>query len=98
MELIDRTKLPRTVTHYAETEYEVGFEEGQQSIIEAINDAPIVDAVLGVRCKDCNLSMPAYTNGKMSETEIYCPFLDIRKPNDWHCGDGLRKRKDAETQ
>lgn len=42
-----------------------------------------------VRCKDCILSMPAYTNGKISETEIYCPSLDIRKPIDWHCGDGL---------
>lgn len=61
MELIDRTKLPRTVTFCSETEHDIGFEEGQLSIIEAINDAPVIDAVTVVRCKDCNFSIN--TNG-----------------------------------
>ena len=64
--------------------------------LDVIDEQHTVDAVPVVRCKDCYLSMPAYTNGKMSETEIYCPFLDIRKPKDWHCGDGLRKRKEED--
>lgn len=81
MELIDRTKLPRTVTHYAETEYEVGFEEGQQSIIEAINDAPVIDAVTVVRCKDCNFF----------HKHKWCSLNDTNMCDEDFCSYGERK-------
>lgn len=101
-DLIARNRLLKEIREVYEDEFPCasgGFDDFVTNILpNIINSQPVADAITVVRCKDCILSMPAYTKGKMSETEIYCPFLDIRKPNDWHCGDGLRKSKDAETQ
>lgn len=51
MDLIDREKLPREVSYCAETEHDIGYEEGAQSIIEEINDAPTIDAIPIVKAK-----------------------------------------------
>ena len=54
-----------------------------------VAEAPIVDAVPVVRCKDCKNRMTELFNDK--KTMYYCPFVDRYTVNDWYCADGERK-------
>lgn len=57
------------------------------AMLDNIKDAPTVDAVPVVRCKDCRFGI-AHKYG------IYCPLLAYTRPGDWFCANGERKRKE----
>lgn len=64
-----------------------------RELIEQILDAPTVDAVEVVRCKDCRFG------NRYDEDLIECP-LDLNNPPeynpyDWYCPNGTR-REDAD--
>ena len=63
--------------------------------VEFINDAPTIDAVPVVRCKDCRYSDDYYNDGgcycKHPEQGMRC----IGTNWNWYCADG--ERKDDET-
>ena len=45
MELIDKNELPNCVVPVGENEYEIGFDDGKECIIDEINDAPVIEAI-----------------------------------------------------
>lgn len=55
--------------------------------LNAVKDAPTVDAVEVVRCKDCKYSTPDI----MSEDYIACWERNTVMPNDGFCSYGKRK-------
>ena len=55
------------------------YVDGVQSMLEAIDSAPTVDAVLVVRCKYCAVPHNKYTgcpklNWLVTPPDFYCPF------------------------
>ena len=55
------------------------YVDGVQSMLEAIDSAPTVDAVPVVRCKYCAVPQNKYTgcpklNGLVTPPDFYCPF------------------------
>ena len=61
-----------------------GYARGWNSAIEIIEEAPTVDAVEVVRCKDCLYN----ENGICVHSESYD---DTNHRPDYFCADGLRK-------
>lgn len=63
------------------------YVEGVQSVLEAIDAAPTVDAVEVVRCKDCE-----YSYDEISY--LYCSHgvcVDCEVPPDFYCAEGKRR-------
>ena len=71
------------------------YVDGDQSILEAIDIAPTVDAVEIVRCRDCKHYMPQKKSAHWENRANYCNRL-VRikvRPNDF-CSYGERKDGD----
>ena len=58
-----------------------------------IDNAPTIDAVPVVRCKDCQ-NWEAHLFG--ADGDCYCPFVDHYTTGDWFCADGERKDDEAD--
>lgn len=55
---------------------------------ERIEDAPTVDAVRVVRCKDCSHSDVC----KMDDGDVrYCHIFEMQTEDDYYCADGERR-------
>ena len=59
------------------------------SACEAIYEAPVVDAVPVVRCKDCKHSEEAFIPNR----ELWCNAHEIHCTSEWFCADGVRRIK-----
>jgi len=57
-----------------------------QWVADEIGNAPVVDAVQIVRCKDCKHGR-LYDNGML----VACDFEELSKDPDWFCADGEAK-------
>ena len=57
---------------------------------EFIDEAPTVDAVPVVRCKDCTYYKESYEG-------VFCSSTGAGMPEDGYCSDGERKDEDDET-
>lgn len=57
---------------------------------EDINDAPTVDAVELVRCKDCENWEKTWTND-WGKDYHYCPMVDGVRKADFYCADAERR-------
>ena len=68
------------------------YVDGDQSILEAIDIAPTVDAVEIVRCRDCKHYMPQKKSAHWENRANYCNRFAMIKvqPNDF-CSYGERK-------
>ena len=67
---------------------------GANKIIDRIKEAPTVDAVEVVRCRDCIMKDPPEKYG-----DLQCSVLGIPMKNDNFCSYGIRKnsiRKDGD--
>ena len=66
------------------------YVDGVQSVLEAIDSAPTVDAVEVVRCRDCEYSY--------DEISYLCcchgVCVDCEVPPDFYCAEGKRKEND----
>lgn len=51
--LINAAEFPTEHINTGEDDYEIGFDDGVQMMLDEIKDAPTVDAVPVVRCKNC---------------------------------------------
>ena len=61
--------------------------------VREIDDAPTIDAVEVVRCKDCKHWETDWTpNFAKSDTEHYCPYVSLLRDADWYCKDGERSK------
>ena len=70
------------------------YVDGDQSILEAIDIAPTVDAVEVVRCKDCKHYMPQKKSAHWENRANYCNRVAMIKtqPYDF-CSYGERKNE-----
>ena len=63
-----------------------------------IDDAPTVDAVPVIRCKDCKYwdkNVPIFNVVEMNRR--YCDVINHITPEDWFCRSGDRKETQDET-
>ena len=91
--LEERDKIPRTITT---APYELGTEKpfragdqmrcGIRKALRCIEQAPTVDAVLVVRCRECRFDIPR-DDGSFG---CYRNFMDYHNPDDF-CSYGERK-------
>lgn len=89
MELIDRNEFAKILYLNVRNDNLRIYAE----VCNILKDAPIVDAVEVVRCKDCRFAEEAYCrDGKISRTEIYCVWHDERHENNYYCAGGERKK------
>lgn len=66
------------------------------SMVMEIDDAPTVDAVEVVRCKDC--MHYGFTDNRIPEEQVWwCYFWDDVKSPDAYCSDGEREDGDNGT-
>lgn len=91
MRLIDADKLKTEISECYEYEFPTAsgsFDKFATQIVPSIiNNAPTVDAVEVVRCKDCKYSTPDI----MSEDYRACWERNTVMPNDGFCSYGKRK-------
>lgn len=71
-------------------------------VLDTINDAPTVDAVPVVRCRDCRYQRPLNRKNALEdefvEGCVWCRGVhDGRYPEDF-CSDGERRNTDAQPQ
>lgn len=66
------------------------YVDGVQSMLEAIDSAPTVDAVEVVRCKDCEYSYDEISYLCCSHGVCF----DCEVPPDFYCAEGKRKEND----
>ena len=73
------------------------YVDGDQSILEAIDIAPTVDAVEIVRCRDCKHYMPQKKSAHWENRANYCNRVAMIKtqPYDF-CSYGERKNEVSE--
>ena len=65
------------------------YADGWNSAVELIENAPTVDAVEVVRCKDCkHTDNDVYKNPQYQE---WCCRVGYWVDNDWYCADGERR-------
>ncbi len=64
---------------------------GDKTIRQHVYDAPTIDAVPVVRCKDC-----VYANSKYSDNFILCDIWGEDMPRDGYCYCGKRMGGEAE--
>lgn len=72
-----------------------GMTRMKQMCLKDVQNAPTVDAVPVVRCKDCKFGMLLFTMSGM--LYVGCEkdkMARLRKPNDY-CSEGERKTKDG---
>lgn len=99
MRLIDADRLNAVVNETLETLVmlpvfslqEVHLKTAFQTLTDMINNAPTIDAVPVVRCKDCRYSDDYYIDGG-----CYCKHPEqgmryIGTNWNWYCADGERK-------
>ena len=68
------------------------YVDGDQSILEAIDIAPTVDAVEIVRCRDCKHYMPQKKSAHWENRANYCNRIVTIKPRPYDfCSYGERK-------
>lgn len=61
-----------------------------QEVCDAIYEAPTIDAVPVVRCKDCEHWDTDWETGDEPVTH-FCAMVALRTRGDWFCADGERK-------
>ena len=85
-EYINRNDLLRVInTNIAEA-----HKERCAQLLEAILNAPSVDVVEVVRCKDCDVTYNKWTG---------CPYLNgLIPPSDFYCAKGTSKERGADKQ
>ena len=65
------------------------YADGWNSAVELIENAPTVDAVEVVRCKDCkHTDNSVYKNPQYQE---WCSRVGCWVDSDWYCADGERR-------
>lgn len=84
MRLIDADALAQAL-------HEAGTVMGQphflcRTVYECINNAPIVDAVTVVRCKDCK-----WWTKQENSIQGRCALAGIYPTGGWYCGNGRRE-------
>ena len=87
MRLIDADALI-PMMKYATTDKEIGvfpIRIGFDAIKRVIDDAPTVDAVEVVRCKDCKHK---YVSGNGTTQYYVCDFMDAQYEDDGFCHHG----------
>ena len=58
-----------------------------------IDDAPTIDAVEAVRCKDCKYNLGETTRGESVLCNYSTHGMLIERSNEWFCADGERKEE-----
>lgn len=99
MRLIDADALPRRVlkekrfvftTHdLLNNEYVV--QTVYKDLAEFINEAPTIDAVPVVRCKDCEHWDISWEPENGNKGDHFCPMMDLCVPPDFFCKHGERR-------
>ncbi len=89
MRLIDADALK--VDWYDDYETEDGDEYSYAYVSKyQIDDAPTIDAVPVVRCKECENWDTDWETGDEPATH-FCAMVALRTRGDWFCADGERK-------
>ena len=82
-------------TARSKNEYLFGMQQRLETCIELVEDAPTVDAVPVVRCKDC--MHYGFTDNRIPEEQVWwCYFWDDVRSPDAYCSDG--EREDSEHE
>ena len=81
MRLVDADPLPEAMKERK------GYIGRASDPICLVEDAPTIDAVPVVRCKDCKYKGSLYS--------IYCAKEHNSEGRDWFCADGERRSPDA---
>lgn len=71
-------------------EYTAGFDDGACYVLSKIDDAPTVDAVPVVRCKDCRHYIAATGEYWCNKNTTGNPYCDWEISPEWFCADGER--------
>lgn len=82
--LIDANELAAHKFPFTYVRYHVGWNDAISDIME---NAPTVDAMEVVRCKDCK----NWDTNCCSEGQGWCPLVVGYRPGDWFCASGERK-------
>ena len=88
MRLIDEKRLLLAQFPVAETAYHKGWNDGIKAVIE---NAPAVDAVEVVRCRECKKGYVAEIHGR---AVVRCPYLERLMELDGYCVFGERRETD----
>lgn len=98
MRLIDADALLAKLHQYDDNcdfkcEFEYGLQQRLDTCIDAVEDAPTVDAVEVVRCRDCKYwdTIPGSTFAPMHHQ---CKETRLMTTGTWYCA--LGKRKDGD--
>lgn len=96
-DLISRDALLKALKHYS---LSYGSSLGRHSgiaeiFLYAIEEAPSVDAVEVVRCKDCENWDTDWCPSHSAKGEHWCGMIDLVTEPDFFCGYGERKKEDA---
>lgn len=67
-------------------------EDNQMISTHIIWNAPTVDAVPVIRCKDCKNWDTEWQND-WTKNDHYCPMIDGIRGGDWFCADAERKEE-----
>ncbi len=86
MELTDKGYLRKMLMY--EKQFEMP-EESYKKAMRLIFEAPTVEAVQVVRCKDCKCCKPVWFHG--GHTSFDCEKHGIDVEPDFYCADGARK-------
>lgn len=93
MKLIDADKLAKNLTYdIANRPIHGNFKITVASVRAAISNAPVIDAVPVVRCKDCSYWKAAKVNAKGF---LICPASGMEITEDDYCSYGERKEDDT---
>lgn len=80
--------LPKEYRNYQTGNIDDAYERGWEDALENLKNAPTVDAVPVVRCKDCKYFKSGYNGVDMWE---WCKNNHIDVCKDWFCKSGVRK-------
>ena len=90
MRLIDADALKKKLFYF-----DIEFDDGHHEIHYAykekdVDDAPTIDAVEVVRCKDCKYWDKTWTNSWAKDYH-YCSMVDGVRKVDFYCADAERR-------
>lgn len=93
---IDADALLETIRHFVDTmsvctstEYCTGLRFMKKQAIKAVENAPTVDAVPVVRCKECRWRHD-------DSSTMWLPCMEIKTSDDWFCADGERRSNETD--
>ena len=90
MRLIDGDALEKRLEHLWNISDDSDF--ANKEVWHALSEAPTIDAVPVVRCKNCKHGRPYKHTKEYVACEVDCEPID--RDSDFFCGDGERREDD----